>query len=158
MLNNTQIFEKIFGDELIIDIIGCLECTFWSYCFQLLVKMSFFNFNRTLCLIIVFWMANVLLQPLTLKTLISFWNVLTTWFIFWSTDDPDAPHVHHRNFLKEHVVFKEVHCFFCTPFLPAVIVPLRNVCWNVFNVSSVCICWYLLFICGCVRLYLLKIR
>ncbi|WMV56626.1 hypothetical protein MTR67_050011, partial [Solanum verrucosum] len=47
MLNSTQIFEKIFGDELIIDIIGCLEY------------------------------------------------------------DPDAPHVHHRNFLKEHVVFKE---------------------------------------------------
>ncbi|XP_059287856.1 uncharacterized protein LOC132041097 [Lycium ferocissimum] len=47
MLNSPQIFEKIFGDELIIDIIGCLEY------------------------------------------------------------DPDAPHVHHRNFLKEHVVFKE---------------------------------------------------
>ncbi|PHT33176.1 hypothetical protein CQW23_29513 [Capsicum baccatum] len=47
MLNSTQIFEKIFGDELIIDIIGCLEY------------------------------------------------------------DPDAPHVRHRNFLKEHVVFKE---------------------------------------------------
>ncbi|XP_019263565.1 PREDICTED: serine/threonine-protein phosphatase 4 regulatory subunit 3 isoform X1 [Nicotiana attenuata] len=47
MLNSSQIFEKIFGDELIIDIIGCLEY------------------------------------------------------------DPDAPHVHHRNFLKEHVVFKE---------------------------------------------------
>ncbi|KAJ8560458.1 hypothetical protein K7X08_022318 [Anisodus acutangulus] len=47
MLNSPQIFEKIFGDELIIDIIGCLEY------------------------------------------------------------DPDAPLVHHRNFLKEHVVFKE---------------------------------------------------
>ena len=23
-------------------------------------------------------------------------------------DDPDVPHVHHRNFLKENVVFKEV--------------------------------------------------
>ncbi|KAL7178268.1 hypothetical protein ACSBR2_031423 [Camellia fascicularis] len=47
-LNSPQIFEKIFGDELIMDIIGSLEY------------------------------------------------------------DPDIPHVqHHRNFLKEHVVFKE---------------------------------------------------
>ncbi|XP_031097823.1 serine/threonine-protein phosphatase 4 regulatory subunit 3 [Ipomoea triloba] len=46
-LNSSQIFEKIFGDELIMDIIGCLEY------------------------------------------------------------DPDVPHVHHRNFLKENVVFKE---------------------------------------------------
>ncbi|CAA2939525.1 serine threonine- phosphatase 4 regulatory subunit 3 isoform X1 [Olea europaea subsp. europaea] len=47
LLNSPQIFEKIFGDELIMDIIGCLEF------------------------------------------------------------DPDVPHVHHRSFLKEHVVFKE---------------------------------------------------
>ncbi|XP_047333900.1 serine/threonine-protein phosphatase 4 regulatory subunit 3 isoform X2 [Impatiens glandulifera] len=48
LLNSPQIFEKIFGDELIMEIIGCLEY------------------------------------------------------------DPDSPHVqHHRNFLKEHVVFKE---------------------------------------------------
>lgn len=48
MLNSPQIFEKIFGDELIMNIIGCLEY------------------------------------------------------------DPEVPHVqHHRNFLKEHVVFKE---------------------------------------------------
>ncbi|KAJ0092620.1 hypothetical protein Patl1_24918 [Pistacia atlantica] len=48
MLNSSQIFEKIFGDELIMDIIGSLE------------------------------------------------------------HDPEVPHVqHHRNFLKEHVVFKE---------------------------------------------------
>ncbi|XP_024962169.1 serine/threonine-protein phosphatase 4 regulatory subunit 3-like isoform X1 [Cynara cardunculus var. scolymus] len=47
LLNSPQIFEKIFSDELIMDIVGCLEY------------------------------------------------------------DPDVPHVHHRNFLKEHVVFKE---------------------------------------------------
>ncbi|XP_059449711.1 uncharacterized protein LOC132180775 isoform X2 [Corylus avellana] len=48
LLNSTQIFEKIFGDELIMDIIGSLEY------------------------------------------------------------DPEVPNVqHHRNFLKEHVVFKE---------------------------------------------------
>ncbi|EXB55733.1 hypothetical protein L484_007728 [Morus notabilis] len=48
MLNSPQIFEKIFSDELIMDIIGCLEY------------------------------------------------------------DPEVSHVqHHRNFLKEHVVFKE---------------------------------------------------
>ncbi|XP_071703408.1 uncharacterized protein [Rutidosis leptorrhynchoides] len=47
LLNSPPIFEKIFSDELIMDIIGCLEY------------------------------------------------------------DPDAPHIHHRNFLKEHVVFKE---------------------------------------------------
>lgn len=48
LLNSPQIFEKIFGDEFIMDIIGCLEY------------------------------------------------------------DPEVPHVqHHRNFLKEHVVFKE---------------------------------------------------
>ncbi|XP_044487508.1 serine/threonine-protein phosphatase 4 regulatory subunit 3-like isoform X2 [Mangifera indica] len=48
MLNSSQIFEKIFGDELIMDIIGSLEY------------------------------------------------------------DPEVPHVqHHRNFLKDHVVFKE---------------------------------------------------
>ncbi|KAL3812285.1 hypothetical protein ACJIZ3_013553 [Penstemon smallii] len=47
LLNSSQIFEKILGDELIMDIIGCLEY------------------------------------------------------------DPEAPHVHHRNFLKEHVIFKE---------------------------------------------------
>ncbi|KAH6808627.1 binding protein [Perilla frutescens var. frutescens] len=48
LLNSAQIFEKIFGDELIMDIMGCLEY------------------------------------------------------------DPQGPHAHHRNFLKEHVVFKEV--------------------------------------------------
>lgn len=48
LLNSAQIFEKIFGDELIMDILGCLEY------------------------------------------------------------DPQGPHIHHRNFLKEHVVFKEV--------------------------------------------------
>ncbi|XP_023548083.1 serine/threonine-protein phosphatase 4 regulatory subunit 3-like isoform X1 [Cucurbita pepo subsp. pepo] len=48
LLNSSQIFEKIFGDELIMDIIGSLEY------------------------------------------------------------DPEVPHVqHHRNFLKEHVIFKE---------------------------------------------------
>ncbi|KAL2464217.1 hypothetical protein Fot_52173 [Forsythia ovata] len=47
LLNSPQILEKIFGDELIMDIIGCLEY------------------------------------------------------------DPDVPHVHHRHFLREHVVFKE---------------------------------------------------
>ncbi|CAH9104191.1 unnamed protein product [Cuscuta europaea] len=46
-LNSSQIFEKILGDELIMDIIGCLEY------------------------------------------------------------DPDVTHVHHRNFLKQNVVFKE---------------------------------------------------
>ncbi|CAO2832121.1 unnamed protein product [Amaranthus hypochondriacus] len=47
MLNSPQIFEKVFGDEFIMDIIGCLEY------------------------------------------------------------DPDVSHVRHRDFLKEHVVFKE---------------------------------------------------
>ncbi|XP_027115913.1 uncharacterized protein [Coffea arabica] len=47
LLNSTQIYDRIFGDEYIMDIIGCLEY------------------------------------------------------------DPDVPHVHHRNFLKENVVFKE---------------------------------------------------
>ncbi|KAL2229693.1 UNVERIFIED_CONTAM: Serine/threonine-protein phosphatase 4 regulatory subunit 3 [Sesamum indicum] len=47
LLNSPQIFEKMFGDELIMDVIGCLEY------------------------------------------------------------DPEVPHSHHRNFLKEHVVFKE---------------------------------------------------
>ncbi|XP_034214568.1 serine/threonine-protein phosphatase 4 regulatory subunit 3 isoform X3 [Prunus dulcis] len=50
LLNSPQIFEKIFGDDLIMDVIGSLEY------------------------------------------------------------DPEVPHVqHHRNFLKEHVVFKEVY-------------------------------------------------
>uniref|UniRef100_A0A2P2MU35 Serine/threonine-protein phosphatase 4 regulatory subunit 3-B-like isoform X8 n=1 Tax=Rhizophora mucronata TaxID=61149 RepID=A0A2P2MU35_RHIMU len=49
LFNSTQIFEKIFGDELVMEIIGALEY------------------------------------------------------------DPEAPHIqHHRNFLKERVVFKEV--------------------------------------------------
>ncbi|KAG8370504.1 hypothetical protein BUALT_Bualt14G0123700 [Buddleja alternifolia] len=48
LLNSSQIFEKIFGDELIMDIIGCLEY------------------------------------------------------------DPEVHHVHHRNILKDQVVFKEV--------------------------------------------------
>ncbi|XP_071721154.1 uncharacterized protein [Rutidosis leptorrhynchoides] len=47
LLNSPQIFEKIFSDELMMDIIGCLEY------------------------------------------------------------DPEIPHIHHRNYLKEHVVFKE---------------------------------------------------
>ncbi|KAJ8528766.1 hypothetical protein K7X08_030410 [Anisodus acutangulus] len=47
LLNSSQIFEKIFGDELILDIIGCLEY------------------------------------------------------------DPETPHIHHRSFLKEHIVYKE---------------------------------------------------
>ncbi|XP_076944350.1 uncharacterized protein LOC143614952 [Bidens hawaiensis] len=47
LLNSPQIFDKIFGDELIMDVIGCLEY------------------------------------------------------------DPEKPHVNHRKFLKEHVVFKE---------------------------------------------------
>lgn len=33
MLNSSQIFEKIFGDELIMDIIGSLECKL-SYFFN----------------------------------------------------------------------------------------------------------------------------
>jgi hypothetical protein len=28
LLNSSQILEKIFGDELIMEIIGCLECKF----------------------------------------------------------------------------------------------------------------------------------
>ncbi|XP_075498065.1 uncharacterized protein LOC142536691 [Primulina tabacum] len=48
LLNSPQIFERIFSDELIMDIIGCFEY------------------------------------------------------------DPEVPHVQHRKFLKEHVVFKEV--------------------------------------------------
>ncbi|KAL1545329.1 binding protein [Salvia divinorum] len=48
LLNNAQIFEKLFGDELIMDIMGCLEY------------------------------------------------------------DPHGPLTHHRNFLKEHAIFKEV--------------------------------------------------
>ncbi|XP_060197554.1 uncharacterized protein LOC132626638 isoform X3 [Lycium barbarum] len=47
LFNSSQIFEKIFADELILDTIGCLEY------------------------------------------------------------DPEAPHIHHRSFLKEHVVYKE---------------------------------------------------
>ncbi|KAK9673010.1 hypothetical protein RND81_12G140100 [Saponaria officinalis] len=47
MLNNPQIFERLFGDEFIMDVIGCLEY------------------------------------------------------------DPEVPHVRHRDFLTEHVVFKE---------------------------------------------------
>ncbi|XP_038991557.1 serine/threonine-protein phosphatase 4 regulatory subunit 3B-like isoform X2 [Hibiscus syriacus] len=47
LLNNAQIFEKMFGDELLMDIIGSLEY------------------------------------------------------------DPDVPQVHHRNFLMQHVIFKE---------------------------------------------------
>ncbi|KAJ8573928.1 hypothetical protein K7X08_010439 [Anisodus acutangulus] len=47
LLNSSQIFGKVFGDELILDIIGCLEY------------------------------------------------------------DPETPHIHHRSFLKEHVVYKE---------------------------------------------------
>ncbi|KAL6532538.1 hypothetical protein OROGR_014508 [Orobanche gracilis] len=47
LLNSPQIFEKIFGDELIMDIMGCLE------------------------------------------------------------HDPEVPQANHRNYLKEHVVFKE---------------------------------------------------
>ncbi|KAI3459229.1 hypothetical protein Pfo_015892 [Paulownia fortunei] len=47
LLNSPQIFEKIFGDDLIMDIIGCLEY------------------------------------------------------------DPEVPHIRHRDFLKEHVVYKE---------------------------------------------------
>ncbi|KAL6519778.1 hypothetical protein OROMI_032672 [Orobanche minor] len=47
LLNSPQIFEKIFGDELIMDIMGCLE------------------------------------------------------------HDPEVPQASHRNYLKEHVVFKE---------------------------------------------------
>lgn len=30
LLNSAQIFEKIFGDELIMDIMGCLECKCFS--------------------------------------------------------------------------------------------------------------------------------
>ncbi|KAM3338171.1 serine/threonine-protein phosphatase 4 regulatory subunit 3 isoform X1 [Capsicum galapagoense] len=47
LLNSSQILEKIFGDELILDIVGCLEYV------------------------------------------------------------PEAPHIHHRSFLKEHVACKE---------------------------------------------------
>lgn len=47
LLNSPQIFEKLFSDDLIMDIVGCLEY------------------------------------------------------------DPDVPHINHRSFLKEHVVFKE---------------------------------------------------
>lgn len=29
-------------------------------------------------------------------------------FLIWFTDDPEVPHIHHRDFLKEQVVYKEV--------------------------------------------------
>nr|VDC92785.1 unnamed protein product [Brassica oleracea] len=75
LLNSSQILEKIFGDELIMEIIGCLEY------------------------------------------------------------DPGVPHSqHHRNFLKEHVVFKEViQCslmllisslYFCSLFVQAI--PIKD--------------------------------
>jgi hypothetical protein len=35
LLNSPQIFEKIFGDELIMDIIGSLECKFHHCCFKI---------------------------------------------------------------------------------------------------------------------------
>ena len=34
MLNSPQIFEKIFGDEFLMDIIGCLECKFYPHILQ----------------------------------------------------------------------------------------------------------------------------
>lgn len=34
LLNSPQIFERIFGDELIMDIIGSLECKLLSSLFQ----------------------------------------------------------------------------------------------------------------------------
>ena len=36
-------------------------------------------------------------------------NINLEWFILFISDDPEVPHVqHHRKFLKEHVIFKEV--------------------------------------------------
>ncbi|XP_016717188.1 serine/threonine-protein phosphatase 4 regulatory subunit 3 isoform X2 [Gossypium hirsutum] len=35
LLNSAQIFEKIFGDELIRDIIGSLECNYITICLQI---------------------------------------------------------------------------------------------------------------------------
>ncbi|XP_047263189.1 serine/threonine-protein phosphatase 4 regulatory subunit 3-like isoform X2 [Capsicum annuum] len=39
LLNSSQILEKIFGDELILDIVGCLECKFIIYYFLFPVEM-----------------------------------------------------------------------------------------------------------------------
>lgn len=43
LLNSPQIFEKIFGDELIMDIIGALECKFHLHLFMLTsrIRMEF---------------------------------------------------------------------------------------------------------------------
>ncbi|KAI3469305.1 hypothetical protein Pfo_025968 [Paulownia fortunei] len=70
LLNSPQIYDKIFGDELIMDIMGSLEFV------SLLISL------------------------------------INCWFgdgtaSIWLADDPEIPHADHRNFLKEHVVFKE---------------------------------------------------
>ncbi|XP_031743317.1 serine/threonine-protein phosphatase 4 regulatory subunit 3A isoform X4 [Cucumis sativus] len=81
MLNSSQIFEKIFGDELIMDIIGSLECGFYGSV-NVGLRTSTYSF------III---SLVLLLKLRLEY-----------------NDPELSHVqHHRNFLKEHVIFKE---------------------------------------------------
>lgn len=92
MLNSCQIFEKIFGDELIMDIIGSLECKF--HCS---VNVSLGDNLEYLFIICCF----------NVDKMLDFSNIFLPF-----ADDPEVPCVqHHRNFLKEHVVFKEVtHC------------------------------------------------
>lgn len=233
LLNSSQIFEKIFGDELIMDIMGCLECKFHTrtlclsvspssppnatpflflfLCFQffstsfiLCMISACYHFNSETCVVIAHFLTKwprvkfsfvhlylkedlvnhlivcfqecwllvtfpfccympflslhnnhhipvlfllfslkVALVPRSTLYISHFWPYdvmflfyfnpdfmiqkphvdhgrhyyLQSWFSHWLTsgtalicfaDDPEVPHTDHRNFLKDHVIYKEV--------------------------------------------------
>lgn len=49
LLNSAQIFERIFGEELIMDICGCLECKFFFAGHRKCIFNNFWSWSDYIC-------------------------------------------------------------------------------------------------------------
>ncbi|KAL9269392.1 Serine/threonine-protein phosphatase 4 regulatory subunit 3B-like protein [Drosera capensis] len=99
ILNSQQIFEKIFGDELIMDVIGCLESLRSVFGWDLFMVENRDYLSHKLVI-------GIARNYASRNSFFGYFN----WFLTnvkLTADEPEVPHAHHRNFLNEHVVFKE---------------------------------------------------
>lgn len=61
---------------------------------------------------------------------------------FFFVDDPDVPHVRHRDFLQEHVVFKEVRCMlFVISFFTIMLFKFEEGVWDCKYVEYYTMLW-----------------
>jgi protein phosphatase-4 regulatory subunit 3 len=90
-LNSPSIFDKIFSDEFILDIIGALECMISPLVLH--ISSSYRH--------IIYIIFNS--KPVKMLHFSSNFSKLLP------VDDPEVAKVQkHRTFLKDHVIFKEV--------------------------------------------------